>query len=184
MLRAENLHGFRQEEHSKLLEHWTSYFVYFCSTYIIISRGSSIQGSYSNMRLLVFVLCVSISYAILTGVPMKMTADQLTDDKFKPALQTAQQLFNEMSNYTDYYVISQIVNGTSQVVQGVLYRFTVVFIPTNCSKIEVVMPELSPYCELRLDEEEICLVKVWSRVWLEGENKTITTLGNCSQALI
>ncbi|CAH8507218.1 unnamed protein product [Heterobilharzia americana] len=133
--------------------------------------------------LLVFVLWFSAACGQLVGGPKEIPLDELSNSELKSAFRSAEQLFNSNIFLRNYYVISQITNGTSQVVEGVLYHFEVKFSPTNCSIPEVEKSNSTENCVLSGEGlDQICKVQFWSRPWLTNEERMITSITICSQA--
>ncbi|XP_033218564.1 uncharacterized protein LOC117173989 [Belonocnema kinseyi] len=71
-------------------------------------------------------------------------------------------------------VIARIIEASSQVVSGMLYRIKVQFGNSNCPKGQ------TEYCQLQSDSELTdCEIKAWSRPWLDkGKPKITVTCGS------
>ena len=74
-------------------------------------------------------------------------------------------------NFQSYYnpYVVEVTNASSQVVSGMLYKINVKIGTSTCLKGE------TENCYLKSDEEiKDCLIKIWSRVWIDKGNPEVT----------
>ncbi|CAH8522720.1 unnamed protein product [Schistosoma margrebowiei] len=76
---------------------------------------------------------LTLGDAEMFGAPRKLKPNEATIEKFNHELVKVAHKFNSEHGKSSLHIITQLVNVTSQVVQGVLYTFHVKFSPTSCT---------------------------------------------------
>ncbi|XP_041646226.1 cystatin-like [Cheilinus undulatus] len=123
----------------------------------------------------VFFLLATFSPAVFGTLVGGRTPVDLSKDKgAQEALKFAVPELNKMSNSMFLFAPQQVIKAEKQVVQGIMYHFTVRMVRTSCRKTPAL--HHCPVPILANSETEICTFKVWSRPWLRNKLDKIKLL--------
>ncbi|KAK4469001.1 hypothetical protein MN116_000143 [Schistosoma mekongi] len=135
------------------------------------------------LSVLVFLTCGDGG---MFGAPKKLQSDEATLEKFSSELSKATHQFNQEHGNHTFHIITEILNATSQVVTGVLYKLFVRFSPASCTdfaKVKVSLDNLvlsRDSCDSERGKSKICKVTIWKRPWLTSNESEIIKIVNCS----
>ncbi|KAH8861848.1 Proteinase inhibitor I25 [Schistosoma japonicum] len=120
------------------------------------------------------------------GAPRKLQSNEATLEKFSSELAKATHQFNrEHGNHT-FHIVTELINATSQVVAGIIYKLFVKFTPASCTDFAEDKVSLDNIvfsrdsCDSGNNKSKICKVTIWKRPWLASNESEIIKIVNCS----
>lgn len=133
---------------------------------------------------IVIVCCFAAAFGALPGGKSPLTPEDVKSTEFRGALNMATLEMNRVSNHPRFHGVFNFIEGTKQVVAGILYEFGVVLRATQCENIEANNLENLEKCtpvHLLGASEFHCTFRVLYQAWIPEAKYRVVSPPRCIQ---
>lgn len=130
----------------------------------------------------IIVCCFAATLGSMVGGKKPLTPEDVKSAEFRGALDMATLEMNRVSNHPRFHAVHTFVQGTQQLVAGVLYEFSIVLKATTCENDETQNLENLAKCaptHLLGASEFHCTFKVLHQVWNTGAEYRMVSEPSC-----
>ncbi|VDN14203.1 unnamed protein product [Dibothriocephalus latus] len=115
------------------------------------------------------LLLFTLAECQILGGRSSLTQKDLDSDTFKEALAAGLEKLEAKSRGFVSYSLQKVLNGTSQVGQGVLYKWTMTVRRTK-------LPECEMWCDGPCERIVMYSASAWIQPWLSGPERIVVML--------
>lgn len=137
-----------------------------------------------SLTLVSAIACCLVGVALgsMVGGKRPLTDDDVRSSEFRGALDMSTLEMNRLSNHPRFHTVFNFIQGTQQLVAGVLYEFSVIFRATSCENHEAQNLENLAKCtpvNLLGASEFHCSFKVLYQPWAVNAEYRMVSEPSC-----